>query len=184
MSITPDGKDWTWVLREVCPECGFDVRNFPREQVGSLIRDNAASWRPVLEHPNVSRRPYDDTWSALEYACHVRDVFKLYDERLQLMLTEDDARFDNWDQDETAVESRYDEQDPSVVGNELRAAAEALADRFDSVEGKQWDRTGKRSDGVEFTTESFGRYLTHDPIHHLYDVDRGFVRLASDGPQL
>jgi hypothetical protein len=33
-------------------------------------------------------RPSDDRWSALEYACHVRDVFRLYDERLEMMLTE------------------------------------------------------------------------------------------------
>ena len=25
MTITPDTKDWTWVLRERCPECGFDA---------------------------------------------------------------------------------------------------------------------------------------------------------------
>jgi hypothetical protein len=32
-------------------------------------------------------------WSTLEYACHVRDVFRLYDRRLALMLDEDDATF-------------------------------------------------------------------------------------------
>jgi hypothetical protein len=29
---------------------------------------------------------------------------------------------------------------------------------------------GFRSDGAQFTVESFGRYLLHDPIHHLWDV--------------
>jgi hypothetical protein len=23
-AITPDTKDWTWVLERACPECGFD----------------------------------------------------------------------------------------------------------------------------------------------------------------
>jgi DinB superfamily len=179
MPITPDTKDWTWVLRELCPECGFDVRNFPREEVGDLIRKNARSWEPVLHHPRVRERPFDDRWSAIEYACHVRDVFRLYDERLELMLTDDDAHFENWDQDEAAVADDYASQEPERVLEELKDAAARLADRFDSVSGDAWERSGKRSDGAAFTTESFARYLIHDPVHHLYDADRGFIALAS-----
>jgi hypothetical protein len=26
MTIVPDTKDWTWVLRRPCPECGFDTQ--------------------------------------------------------------------------------------------------------------------------------------------------------------
>ena len=71
-------------------------------------------------------RPTRPTWSMLEYACHVRDVFRRFDERLGLMLTEDDPLFPNWDQDATAVEARYDEQDPADgrrrAGGRRRAA--------------------------------------------------------------
>jgi hypothetical protein len=47
MAITPDTKDWTFVLERTCPECGFDVQTFPREQVASMIRENAETvgWR-------------------------------------------------------------------------------------------------------------------------------------------
>jgi hypothetical protein len=27
--IVPDTKDWTWVLNEACPECGFEAAAFP-----------------------------------------------------------------------------------------------------------------------------------------------------------
>ena len=174
MSITPDTKDWTFVLERVCPECSFDIRSFPREQVGQMIRDNAAKWGPALAHPEVAQRPSPDRWSALEYACHVRDVFRLYDERLAMMIETDDPSYPNWDQDAAAVEQRYGEQDPERVGTELSAAATSLAESFDGVQGAQWERTGKRSDGANFTVESFARYLIHDPIHHIWDVERGF----------
>ena len=36
--IEPDAKDWTWVLDRPCPECGFDARAFPREEVGAMLR--------------------------------------------------------------------------------------------------------------------------------------------------
>jgi DinB superfamily len=171
MPITPDTKDWTWVLDRRCPECGFESATVPKEHVAPMIRDNAAEWRGVLSSStDLSRRPSDDRWSTLEYACHVRDVFELYDYRLRLMLDEDDPTFPNWDQDVTAVEARYNEQDPARVADELDAAAHTLAESFDTVHGEQWQRTGTRSDGAHFTIDTFARYLIHDPVHHLYDV--------------
>ncbi len=166
----PDTKDWTWVLTRPCAECGLDASAIEGTQVGTIARDNAAAWRLVLARADVTDRPAPGVWSPLEYACHVRDVHRRFDGRLQRMLEEDDPRFENWDQDETAVRDRYGEQDPATVADELTAAAAALADRFDAVEGEQWLRTGRRSDGARFTVETLGRYATHDWVHHLHDV--------------
>jgi hypothetical protein len=170
--IVPDDKSWTWVLERPCPECGFDASSVPPEAVAALLRANAASWERVLQQPDdvVRRRPAADFWAPLEYACHVRDVCTLFRERLVFMLCEDDPLYPNWDQDVTAVEQRYDAQDPAVVSRQLRDAAAGLADAFDGVRGEQWLRTGRRSDGARFTIEGFSRYLLHDPVHHLHDV--------------
>ena len=170
MPIVPDTKNWTWVLERSCPQCGFDVDTFRREQVPELVAANAAGWADVLRRPDVAERPDDETWSALEYACHVRDVFRLFDRRLALMLDEDGPRFANWDQDETAVAERYGEQDPAAVAVELADAAAAIGASFAAVSGDQWQRRGVRSDGAEFTVETFAFYFVHDPVHHLWDV--------------
>jgi hypothetical protein len=170
--IQPDDKDWTWVLERRCSECGFDAATVPPESVGARLRLNAAGWERVLQRPDdeLRRRPAEDRWSALEYACHVRDVCVLYRARLELMLREDDPLYPNWDQDVTAVEQRYGEQDPAVVAVQLGEAAGQLADAFDGVRGDQWHRPGRRSDGARFDIAGFSRYLLHDPVHHLYDV--------------
>jgi hypothetical protein len=171
MTIVPDSKDWTWVLQRPCPECGFDTRGFAVQAVPDMIAVNAAAWREVLTGPEgLRRRPAPDKWSAVEYGCHVRDVFGLYDRRLELMLSQDDPLFPNWDQDATAVTERYQDQDPAQVAAELAEAGQAIAGRFTGVAGDQWQRTGRRSDGASFTVESFARYFIHDPVHHLYDV--------------
>ena len=179
MPITPDTKDWTWVLDRPCPECTFDVNSFPIDEIGDMIRANADEWRELLEHPQVRERPSDDRWSALEYACHVRDVFVLYDQRLEMMLEEDDPLYPNWDQDAAAVEGRYNEEDPARVAVVIGQAAERLADHFDAVGDDEWSRTGERSDGARFTVETFARYFIHDPIHHIHDVKSGYERLAA-----
>jgi DinB superfamily len=170
MTIVPDTKDWTWVLRRPCPECGFDTSGFHVEAVPGMILANAAAWRGALDAAGARERPDPATWSPLEYGCHVRDVFRRFDHRLELMLTEDDPLFPNWDQDVTAVEDRYAEQDPAQVAAELRRAALAIAGRFESVAGAQWQRPGRRSDGASFTVGTFARYFMHDPVHHLWDV--------------
>jgi DinB superfamily len=174
MPISPETKSWTWVLERACPECGFDAQGYARELVGSLVRDNAARWPALLASPQARIRPSDDRWSALEYGCHVRDVLRIYDYRLTLMLDNDGPSFPNWDQDASAIDDRYDEQDPATVAGEIAEAAEVLAARFETVAGDQWDRSGFRSDGAAFTIESFSRYFVHDPIHHVHDVEQGF----------
>jgi hypothetical protein len=181
MPITPDTKDWTFVLERTCEECGFDVTGFPREEIGSMIRSNGIQWASILEHPKAKERPSEDRWSALEYACHVRDVYRLYDERLRLMLEQNDPSYPNWDQDEAAIAQDYPNQDPEKVEREIVEAAEQLATRYDTVEGDAWKRTGNRSDGVRFTVESFARYLIHDPVHHLHDADKGYEILDRKG---
>ncbi len=170
MAIEPDTKDWTWVLERPCGECGFDARRIARADIPRIVRANAAAWGDVLAGPGARSRPSADRWSPLEYGCHVRDVFRVFDRRLHLMLEEDGPTFANWDQDATAVDERYDAQDPAVVAGEVRAAAETLAGRFEAVSDAAWARPGTRSDGARFTVDSLGRYLVHDPIHHLHDV--------------
>lgn len=168
--IPPDTKDWTWVLHVPCPECGFDATQVGVADVPRLVRENATGWRQVLIRDGVHERPAPEVWAPVEYACHVRDVFRLFDRRLRLMLDEDDPLFDNWDQDATAVEQRYDLANPVIVTGELTGAAEWIAASFETVPDDAWGRTGRRSDGAVFTVESFARYFIHDPIHHLHDV--------------
>ena len=170
MPIIPDTKNWTWVIERPCPECGFDATDYRDGTVAEAIRVTAASWPAVLTRADVRVRPNDATWSALEYGAHVRDVLKLYRERVALMLTQDDPLYANWDQDATAIADRYNEQDPAAVAAELTAAAGALAADFESVDEAGWQCRGRRSDGATFTVSSISRYLLHDLIHHQGDV--------------
>jgi hypothetical protein len=100
----------------------------------------------------------------------VRDVCDLFAARLHRMLTEDGPLFDNWDQDATAVEERYWEQEPGELAEQLTVNAEQIAEAFGGVAGEQWQRPGRRSDGSEFTVDTFARYFLHDLAHHAWDV--------------
>ena len=172
MTIVPDTKNWTWVLERRCPECGFESSSVPRDQIAPMTRANARFWVELLaaDPAGLRESPRQDCWSPFEYACHVRDVFRVVDERLNLMLTLQDPLYQNWDQDKTAIEDHYEQQEPALVAAELSRAAEALATDFETVEGATWQRRGTRSDGAHFTVETIGRYMLHDVVPHVYDV--------------
>ncbi len=171
--VQPDTKDWTWVLHRACPDCGFDPATVHPTAVAGHIRRDAADWANRLADPGVRRRPAPGVWSNLEYGCHIRDVHRIFDHRVHLMLSENDPQFPNWDQDATAIAEDYGAQDPSVVAAELRAAADAVADRYDSVPAGGWDRRGLRSNGSEFTVATIAVYHLHDIVHHAWDVSTG-----------
>ncbi len=181
MTIEPDTKDWTWVLERPCHECGFDAHDVRSSDLAASIRASADPWPALLAAPGSSSRPAPHVWSPLEYACHVRDVHQVFADRLALMLAEDDPEFENWDQDETALLARYDEQDPTTVGEQLVAAARSVAEGYDAVGGHQWQRSGRRSNGSRFTVETLGRYHLHDVAHHLHDVGSSPCDTRSSG---
>ena len=164
----PEDRDWTFVITQGCTECGFTP--FDATLAADRLRASVPRWRAALAGASAATRPAPTTWSPLEYGCHVRDVNRTMGGRLELMLADDGARFANWDQDATAIEDRYWEQDPATVADELAAAAEQAATTLDGVTGGQWQRRGVRSNGSQFTVETFAVYFLHDVEHHLYDV--------------
>ena len=170
MPIEPDAKDWTWVLEQPCPDCGFEAAAISVTEIAQLTRDNVAQWVQALAHPDAAFRPADNVWSALEYGAHVRDVHSIFAGRVRQMLIEDDPIFANWDQDATAVEERYGEQDPSLVSHELADAAKDVATAYDAVSGDQWARPGRRNNGSVFTIATLAKYHLHDVIHHTHDI--------------
>ena len=133
-----------------CPECGFDAGGGrPRRPRPGDPRQRGRLAGACSARADATVRPRPDVWSPLEYACHVRDVHLLFAERLRLMLAEDDAEFANWDQDATAVEERYDLQDPAEVGPRAGRRGRARSRRRTTrSRTTQWERRGTRSNGA------------------------------------
>jgi DinB superfamily len=168
--IAPDTKDWTWVLARPCPECGYRAGEVEPAELADRLRRNAERWQDVLQRGGARDRPAPDVWSPAEYGCHVRDVHRTMAGRVRLMLEQDAPSFPDWDQDATAVEQRYAEQESVRVAGELVEAAQEVAALYEGVSGAAWDRTGQRSNGSGFTVAGLGRYHLHDVVHHLHDV--------------
>lgn len=166
--------DWTWVLERECDECGYDAKALDRNELGPRMRAVGGAWRELLGRGGAVHRLRDDddrTWTPLQYGCHVRDVFKLFEERTREMLKKrKPPTFKDWDQEAAAVKDDYAAQDPARVAYDLASHAGKYADLLDRVDGEEWSKPGMRSDGAEFTVESLARYGLHDVEHHLWDA--------------
>jgi len=182
MPIEPEAKSWTWVNERPCVECGFDASSTDPRQVAELVRVNVGEWRRLLASPVelVTRRPDDSTWSALEYACHVRDVYELLAYRFDRLLAEDHPSFEDWHPDRMAAARDYPgEHDPEQVLAQLEERADRVIAHVAAMTDDGWQRQGARADGLEFTAAWLSTYLTHDVIHHVHDVERGLARIRA-----
>ena len=88
-----EGPDWQ---TERCPECAFDPNGYGPDDLPGALAVLGKRYRAPLtrllpgEDAGLLRaHPIAGTWSALSYACHVRDVLALFDERIRRMLAED-----------------------------------------------------------------------------------------------
>lgn len=170
MTSSPDTKDWTWVVSRPCDQCGFDPQQVALNQVPSQIKQQAQGWERVLGRGDASQRPDPQTWAPVEYGAHIRDMMAIVRERVGLMLDHDNPDLPNWDQDQAALEGRYEKLSPVLLIDEIDMEATMLANAFAKVSEDQADRPGRRTDGSEFTIETLGRYLLHDLVHHAWDV--------------
>ena len=160
-----------------CTECGFDYDDLPVDDVPAKLRSFAPEYRDRLVETEVERlraHPVENVWSALEYACHVRDVFEVQRQRVDQILTEDCPTLTPMGRDERVRRDHYNEQDPPVVAGELIDAANELADAYARLTAEEWQRTAiyNYPTTQERSLVWIARNATHEARHHLLDIDR------------
>ena len=171
---TPEPDWFAIVSLGRCDQCGLDTGDGTAASVGGRIRDEAHRWAALLRPADddiVRRRPASTTWSALEYAVHVRDVLAVFTERVMRTLAETDPELGWWDH-EAAIEDGFaNESDRDAVAEDLLENANRLADALGQVSGDQWERSGLRASGERFTIELLARFGWHETAHHRHDAE-------------
>ena len=171
----------------VCPECGFDFDATVPVRAADLVREFPARYRVPLERalPGedldalLRARPAGGGWSALEYACHTRDGFTLYEQRIAVTLATDRPVFPRMHRDQLAIDDAYNRQHPAYVADSLAETAASLARALDAVPADGWARVGVRED-LPMSVDWMARNVVHEGQHHLLDVGRA-LRAARRG---
>jgi hypothetical protein len=159
-----------------CEECGFTYELSEAAEAGPAVVAHAAELGDVLGSPGADprtrRKP--DTWSPLEYACHVRDVLLVQRERVLAARRVDRPSFDPMGRDERVEHDGYAEQDPTDVARQLADAAALFAHVLARLGPDDWDRQvvynyPRRTDRP---LRWVAVHTVHEMRHHLLDVRR------------
>ena len=152
----------------------------PPECLGAMAVELAADWREFLvtaDDDYLRTNPEPGVFSPIQYGAHVRDILRVYGDRVLLAIAEDDPTVPTWhpSEDEWA---RYNTLEPEALAGDLEAQAERLAGILDALDDDAWSRTVVRealvsgTDAVyRFTVAGIASYAVHEAHHHLLDAD-------------
>ena len=165
-----------------CDECQYRYESEDEASIPDRLRTLGGRFAAPLSRflPGedgpalLQAHPVETAWSALEYACHVRDVLETNDQRVRQTLVEDLPTYAPMRRDERVLELAYNQQDPVEVAAAIASGADALATTFEGLAAPQWERTGMYGypGPEERTIRWIGQHTVHEVHHHLLDVGR------------
>ncbi len=164
---------------ERCAECGFDPADLRPADMAVAVRSFGRRYRAPLTRglPDedldevVRRSPAEGVWSALEYSSHVRDIFRVFDDRVRCALDgrePDDAVVD-WEGRVAAASPTLDRE---AVAADLDDAADSLATTLGELNSDEWGLPSLTGRGREVTVRDLATIAVHEGSHHLLDVGR------------
>ena len=156
-----------------CGPCSIrypDLGVAEARELVTALPDRARAAVRAVPAERWQRRPPSGGWSALEYACHLRDVHVVYTIRLHRARTENRPVLEPMLNDLRARRFRYNEHDMTAVLRELELVAAGLGDEADRFDDGDWDRVATRLPGEERTARWLLRQAAHEGIHHVRDI--------------
>lgn len=159
---------------DACDACGFVYDLTAARLAGHEITVDAGHLAAIIEvgDAQLTHRPAPDTWSALEYACHVRDVLLVQRERVLLARRTRQPILVPMGRDERVEHDGYNQQSPTAVARQLRDAALLFAGVVDRLDEHAWNRTVIYNFPAP-TVRSLAWvavHTQHEVHHHIADV--------------
>jgi hypothetical protein len=157
-----------------CEECGFEYDLREPQTAGPAIVQGVGRLAAMLSDAaaGVATRRQPQTWSPLEYGCHLRDVFLVQRERVLAARRIDRPSFDPMGRDERVEHDGYAEQDADDVVRQLTDAAHLFANVLSRLGPDDWERTVMYSYPKPFerSLRWIAVHTLHEVHHHLLDI--------------
>lgn len=167
-----DGWEWARIQREPCPQCHQHPAALPPGTLGVLAVASAHAWRSFLSRADdtylrCSRAP--GIWSPIQYGAHVRDMLRVFGDRILTAVAEDDPSVPWFDPGPDGW-AGYNRLGRRELVDDLEREALRFQRTVIERDAWEWSRVALR-DGVDrFTVQGLACFGAHEAHHHLLDA--------------
>lgn len=157
----------------LCTRCGYDYHELTSATAPTLLRREAAAFADVVR----ARRPRATvpvgSWSAIEYAGHVRDVLLVTRERTLTARRETEVLVIAMGREERVEWGEYDDLTMAQAADGVTQAARWLAHTWRRMPAADWERTVL----YNYPTSAIrdltwvATHTVHELVHHRQDIE-------------
>jgi len=154
----------------------FEERLVALGRMPEALEQNITPLKPGL----TGVRPQGTGFSALEHACHLRDLDRVFHERLEAILTYEAPVLPSVDGTALAVERRYHAQDLEEALNQFRMNRQELVAAFARLSEDERRRYGLFDGIARVTVDQLIQEIDQHDRTHLLELDELRESLTQD----
>ena len=128
-----------------------------------------------LDDAVLRRKPAPDKWSAMEVICHLRDIEKLWADRLVKAAFTDKPAFYMIEVDDLAVKNSYNTRDLGSVLKEFARLRDDNLRLLRALPASHWKRSGMHPKRGEITIEKILEIVIDHDRGHCEQMSRAIV---------
>ena len=144
-------------------------RPLTRNELLDQLADVPAGLRELVSEASpmaLTRSPGDESWSAFQTLCHMRDAALVYSVRFRWMVFDDDPLLPNYDENNWVAAAKDVPGDVAEIVEEIAASRRDLVRVLTRLPEEAWARAGRHEVAGTIVLEHYVRHqLAHEEQH-------------------
>jgi DinB superfamily len=137
------------------------------------LRDQADDVRRLvagLGEESLSKRTIPEKWSLKELVCHVLRVQRVFSERLETTLTQENPSLTSYEPEGDAVFEKMASRPAEETLAAYIAERERYLERLEDLLPAEWHRVAQHPEFPHYDVHFQTDYLAHHEAHHIYQM--------------
>jgi uncharacterized damage-inducible protein DinB len=142
-------------------------------RISARLRDHAIEVRRLfvgLDEDELMRRMVAGKWSLKELLCHIARVQRVFDARLDTLLSEDNPEIAYYGSEGDLLFEEMADHPAAETLEVFLAERGRLVGRLEKLSLDEWHRPGRHPEFSNYDVHLQMDYLAHHEAHHVYQM--------------
>jgi uncharacterized protein (TIGR03083 family) len=151
------------------------------ERILARLRDHAVEVRRLfagLDDESLSRHTVPEKWSLKELLCHISRVQRVFDARLDAVLSEDNPEIAYYGPEGDIIFEEMADHPAAETLSDFLEDRERLLSRLERLSPEDWRRPGRHPEFANYDVSFQMDYLAHHEAHHVYQMFQRRTRIG------